>query len=250
MDLAYLLTYLIVSLFVYVVGICFHSKIIKVSLKDKEVSWQLDVIYSSVKVFVNTFAYFLYGVTYIIPNLHHFTGKWFCYASKIILQYNYIIVAYYTLMVAILKYVIIVHWQWARGFGHDRIKKMFSITLAFCIPTIHILIYFAVRPDFLWAYDFNKQVDLCLGDPKGNWEEGTNQTQTKLHMLCLKIEPATNDSFHYFLSYLRKGICWCQVIFFYLTFLNLLDCAVYIKIFSAMKKYVLNYVQIIHIQIY
>ena len=106
MDLANLLTYLIVSLFVYVVGICFHSKIIKVSLKDKDVSWQLDVIYSSVRVFVNTFAYFLYGVTYIVPNLHHFTGKWFCYASKMILQYNYTITAYYTLMVAILKYVI------------------------------------------------------------------------------------------------------------------------------------------------
>ena len=250
MDWEILLTYLSVSLFGYLSGIYFHSKVIRVSLKDKDMSWQLDIIYSCVKVFVNTFAYFLYAVTYITPNLSHFTGRWFCYASKLILHYNYVILAYYTLMVAILKYVVIVHWQWARGFGHDRIKKICSLTLGFYIPTINILIYFAVRPDFLWAYDGNKQVDLCLGDPKGNWAEGTNRTQTKIHMLCLEIEPATDDSFHYFLSYLRKGICWCQVIFFYLTFLNLLDCAVYIKIFSAMKKYSLNYVQITRIQIY
>ena len=236
MDIGILLTYLIVSLFAYVAGIYFHSKIIKVSLKDKEMSWQLDVIYSCVKVFVNTFAYFLYGVTYMVPNLHQFTGKWFCYASKIILHYNYVIIAYYTLTVAVLKYVVIVHWQWARGFGHDRIKKIFSIILGFCIPIINILIYFAVRPDFLWAYDVNKQVDLCLGDPKGNWAEGSNQTQTKIHMLCLKIEHATDDSFNFFLSYFRKGICWVQVIFFYLTLWNLLDCAVYIKIFSSMKR--------------
>ena len=236
MNLGILLTYLIVSLLAYVAGIYFHSKIIKVSLKDKEMSWQLDIIYSGVKIFVNTFAYFLYGVTYITPNLHYFTGEWFCYASKLILHYNYRIIAYYTLTVAILKYVVIVHWQWARGYGHDKIKKIFSIILCVCIPMINILLYFAVRPDFLWAYDINKQVDLCLGDPKGNWAEGTNQTQTKLHMLCLQIEPATEDLFQYFLSYLRKGICWFQVIFFYLTLWNLLDCAVYIKIFSSMKR--------------
>ena len=236
MDLANLLTYLIVSLFVYVVGICFHSKIIKVSLKDKEVSWQLDVIYSSVKVFVNTFAYFLYGVTYMVPNLHQYTGKWFCYASKMILHYNYVIIAYYTLTVAILKYVVIVHWQWARGYGHDKIKKIFSIILGVCIPLSNTLLYFAVRPDFLWAYDGHKQVDMCLGDPKGNWEEGTNRTQTKLHVLCLNIEPATDDIFNNILSNSRKGLCWFQVILGYLALWNLLDCAVYIKIFSVMKR--------------
>ena len=62
MDIGILLTYSIVSLFAYVAGIYFHSKIIKVSLKDKEMSWQLDVIYSCVKIFVNTFAYFLGNV--------------------------------------------------------------------------------------------------------------------------------------------------------------------------------------------
>ena len=140
MDLGIVLMYLIVSLLSYVAGIYFHSKIIKVSLKDKEMSWQLDIIYSCVKVFVNTFAYFLYGVTYITPNLHQFTGKWFCYASKLILHYNYVIIAYYTLMVAILKYVVIVHWQWARGYGHDKIKKIFSVILGVCSPIISIRI--------------------------------------------------------------------------------------------------------------
>ena len=236
MDWGIVLTYLSVSLFGYGAGIYFHSKVIRVSLKDKDMSWQLDIIYSCVKVFVNTFAYFLYAVTYITPNLSHFTGRWFCYASKLILHYNYVILAYYTLMVAILKYVVIVHWQWARGIGHDKIKRLFSIILSFCIPTINILIFFAVRPDFLWAYDVNKQVDLCLGDPKENWVEGTNQTQTKMHTLCAKIEPSTDDSIHYYLSHIRKGICWFQVIFTYLSLWNLLDCAVYIKIFSAMKR--------------
>ena len=83
MDWGILLTYLSVSLFGYVAGIYFHSKIIRVSLKDKDMSWQLDIIYSCVKVFVNTFAYFLYAVTYITPNLYHFTGRWFCYATKL-----------------------------------------------------------------------------------------------------------------------------------------------------------------------
>ena len=199
-------------------------------------SWQLDVIYSCVRVFVNTFAYFLYAVTYMVPNLYLLTGRWFCYASKMMLHYNNMIIAHYTLIVAILKYVVIVHWQWARGFGHDKVKKLFSFILGFCIPMVNILIYFTVRPDFLWAYDGHKQVDMCLGDPKGNWEEGTNQTQTKLHMLCLNIEPATDGYFDYFLSNSRKGLCWFQIIFSYLALWNLLDCAVYIKIFSEMKR--------------
>ena len=116
-------------------------------------SWQLDVIYSCVRVFVNTLAYLLYAVTYMIPNLYLFTGEWFCYASKMVLHYNNVIIVYYTLTVAILKYVAIVHWQWARVFGHDKIKKIFSIILGFCIPLSNTLIYFAVRPDFLWAYN-------------------------------------------------------------------------------------------------
>ena len=224
------------SFFLYLAGIYSHSKVVKVSLKDKDMSWQLDVIYSCVRVFVNTLAYFLYAVTYMIPNLYLFTGEWFCYASKMVLHYNNVIIAYYTLTVAILKYVAIVHWQWARVFGHDKIKKIFSIILGVCIPLSNTLLYFAVRPDFLWAYDGHKQVDMCLGDPKGNWEEGTNRTQTKLHVLCLNIEPATDDTFNNILSNSRKGLCWFQVILGYLALWNLLDCAVYIKIFYVMKR--------------
>ena len=221
---------------VYLAGIYSHSKIIKVSLKDKDMSWQLDVIYSCVRVFVNTFACFLYAVTYIVPNLYLYTGRWFCYASKLILHYNNMIIAHYTLIVAILKYVVIVYWQWARGIGHDKIKALFSVILGFCVPMINVTVYFAVRPDFLWVYDGYKQVDMCLGDPKGNWAEEINQTQTKLHTLCVDIEPATNDYFPYFFSYSGKGLCWMQVIFNYLAFWNLLDCVVYIKLFIVMKR--------------
>ena len=216
----------------------FHSKIIKVSLKDKDMSWQLDIIYSSIRVLQTTFNYIFFALTYMIPNLYLYTGTWFCYASKMIMYYNGIIITNYTLMVAILKYVVIVHWQKARAFGHDEIRKLFSFLLAFGYPIITLIINFAIRADFIFVYDGYKQVDMCLGDPKGYWVEGTNQTQTKLHTLCLQIaEPASTDHWQYFLSYFLKGICWFEIIFRYLSFWNLLDCIIYFNIFLVMHRW-------------
>ena len=228
----------IVTSIVYLAGIYTYSKMIKISIKDKDMSWQLDIIFSCARVFLNTLNFVLFTVTYLEPNLHLYTGQWFCYASKLVSHYCNLIITAHTLIVAILKYVVIIYWQRAREIGHDKIKKLFSFIIALFYPISMFMIHFAVRPDFLWAYDGYKQVDMCLGDPKRNWEEGTNQTQTKIHGLCSDIGGKTSDNyFIYFFAYIfRTGVCWIQVVFIYVAFWNLLDAIVYFKIFSAMKR--------------
>ena len=160
-DLAYFIISSIVSMSIYVAGMYFHYRIIKVSLKDKDMSWQLDIIYSVARIVQTSLVYFLFAVTYMVPNLSLITGKWFCYASKMIMYYNSIVGINFTLMVAILKYVVIVHWQKARAFGHDKIKKLFSFLLAFGYPAMNILLQFAISPNFIFVYDGNKEVDMC-----------------------------------------------------------------------------------------
>ena len=237
-ELALVITASLISFLFYITGIYFHSKIIKVSLKDKEMSWQLDVIYSCVRVTQNTISYLFYAITYLIPNLSLYTGEWFCYAYKLLLQYNSLIFSAHSFIVAVLKYVVIVHWQKSREIGHDRIKKLFSVIGILIYPMFINIAFFALRPDVLWAYDGFKQVDLCLGDPKNIWVEGSNTTQTKLYDICWEIyESHSENDFQYFFQILLPcGLCWIQIICMYAIFFNLMDMIVYHRIFSAARR--------------
>ena len=221
---------IILAFLMYIVGIYLNIKIIKVSQKDKEITWKLDITHSALVIAVVSHSFFMNGITYFMDNLYEYTGEWFCYVSKVLEHYGHLYVAGHSLIIVIMKFVLIVHWDWARMKGNDRIKEVF-FWINLLHPVVTILCNLIVRPDFFWAYDGMKNFDICLGDPKKLWVPERNTSFTKLHNLCELTEPSPENYFEYTVFLLRFSLCWVNVAVFYLVMFNIFEMLIYFIIF-------------------
>ena len=105
------------AIIIVFIGLYLHVKIIKISKKEKEMTWKLDITNSCILIFNCSHCLFMECITHIVPNLYKYTGEWFCYTSKIINYYGSLYTIGHSMIISILKYVLIVHWKKARSFG-------------------------------------------------------------------------------------------------------------------------------------
>ena len=230
-----LVTFFITASFIYLIGLYQHSKIVKVCKKEKEMTWKLDVTNSILLIIHFGHKLLLHGVTHLVQDLSIYTGDWLCYLSKFITHYLSLYTIAHSLLVSILKYIIIVNWRTSLKVGKEKIKEIFFY-LNFLHPIVTISFHLIFRPDFFLAYDGYAQIDRCLGDPKNNWKENSNTSQTKLHNLCIYPEPTNEYNIKYILQAAGWGMCWIQVILLYLITFNFFEILFYCRIFSFMRR--------------
>ena len=228
------------SVCLYLIGVYFHTRVIKVSRKDRELTWRLDIVNSIVILSMQFNNMFMQIITYFVTDLYLYTGEWFCYTSKFIAIYLQMYTIGHSLFIAILKYIIIVHWQRARDWGNEKILKLFS-NIDILHPILTILFWLSIRSDFFSAYDGWVLADRCLGDPKDNWrsdyeELSPNRTLTKLHHLCDFDHTQQTKDFDYGVHILKIIVCWMNVLWVYMTNFNLLELIVYWQTFRFMKR--------------
>ena len=220
----------------FMIGIFLHVRIIIVSKHEKSLTWKLDVTNSALSIAHFTHCIFLYAVTYAVEDLYTYTGVWYCYVAKEIRHYGFLYISGHSLVVSVMKYILIVHWEKVRNFGKEEVKEIFFY-LTFLHPFFTIALHFVIRPDFLWAYDNFKEIALCLGDPKKIWEPGSNVTQMKLHDLCMTIDAPDPESYLEKIFYVVRGsCCWIQVVSLYLTGWNFFEMIFYCRIFGFMRR--------------
>ena len=104
-----------------------------------------------------------------------------------------------------------------------------------------LLVWFCIRPDFLWASDATAHIDRCLGDPKNIWVDNferpmENASLTKLHNLCQIAAPPQQDHIQYIVNLIRACTCWIHVGFYYGYASNLFEMVVYCRIFVFMRR--------------
>ena len=221
---------------ILIIGWYLHLKIIRLSFKEKEMTWKLDATNSILVLFHYTHVIFMDIITFIIPNLSLNVGKWFCYLSKVVMHYGNLYVVSHSMIVSLLKFTLIVYWRWAREFGNDRIKEiMFWVNI--CHVLVDMLFRVIIKPDFYIIYDAYDRIDRCLGDPNNNWGKDSNRTQIKAHTICTLIdEPKHDDYIGYTFYLLRICACWFQIVVTYLLLWNFFEIINYCRIFSFMRK--------------
>ena len=101
----------IVVVCVYIIGVYLHTKIIQISRKEKDMTWKLD-IFNSTLIIVHYFhSIIMHGITYIIDDLHEYTGNWFCYLSRSLVLIGNAHTTGHSFIIAMVKYVVIIHYQ-------------------------------------------------------------------------------------------------------------------------------------------
>lgn len=221
---------------IYIIGWYLHLKIIKISIKEKEMTWKLDITNSCLLLAHYAHIIFMDIITYIVPNLYQYLGAWFCYASKVVMHYGNLYTVGHSMIVSLLKFTLIVYWKKARDFGNAKIKEIF-FWLNWSTPLISMLIYVMLKPDFYWIYDGYSRIDRCLGDPNGNWSKDSNRTQIKAHTICTLFEaPPDDEPIAYTLYIIRSTICWMHIGSLYLSLWNFFEILSYCRIFAFMRK--------------
>ena len=128
-DIAESISIASIVMILYVVGVCLHIRIIKVSKKTKDMTWKLDITHSILCIGLYTYNVLIHSTTYFIEDLHLYTGKWFCYVAKVISQFLIIYLATHSTIIAAMKYVVIVHEEKIRNFKSKIKKDIFCSSL-------------------------------------------------------------------------------------------------------------------------
>ena len=227
----------VVAIFCFlVIGCILHSQIFRTARREKDMTWKLDAT-NSCLVMIHFIQYTsMHLITYVIKDLYLITGKWICYASKFLTLYGGLYVQAHSLIIGLLKYVIIVHWQRSQAFGQEKVQNIF-FWLNMFHPSVTIILKVIVVPDLFLIWDGFSHVDRCLGDPKNNWAPNSNATQTKFHNICMDIMAHPPEiGLDYFVYICRSTVCWLDVVFLYFILWNIFDITVYFSIFRFMHR--------------
>ena len=225
----------IFAVFVYAIGVVLHSKVILASKRDKEMTWKLDIVNSVMLIIHYAHVIIMYGITFLITDLYMYTGSWFCYASKAITMYGNVHVTGHSLIIALMKYVIIVQYVRVRKFGQNRVNRIF-FWINFIYPAYILGIFSLVRPDLLFVYDSISQANRCLGKSDSNFNQSINTSAIKLHNICDISPPLGQSSFPYGVYIFRKVVCWLHVVLTYFNVWNILELFIYCLIFNFMRR--------------
>ena len=221
---------------IYGGGVYLHLKIIQVSRREKEMSWMLDVTNSVIFILHFAHAIIMHSVTYLVKDLHLYLGKWYCYLSKAVTMIGNAHSTQNSFIIALMKYMMIVHFQTPSDRRKSQIKYAFVI-LNMVYPVFVIGCFFLLIPDFIIRFDGISQANRCLGKPELKIN-GTFNDNVKIANACIFIiAPDQNISFQYIFYLIRKGICWSHVVITYANVGNFLEMILYFRIFAFMHRY-------------
>ena len=164
-------------------------------------------------------------VSNAIPHLSEHTGEWFCSLATIIIMYGINVMTIHSLLIAIMKYVLIVHPLKALQIGHDRIEKIF-FALYLALPLI-LAIVVALLKDFESYKVLRKCFALNNEQREKSW---------KRMFLCNLNEMGVDVSNNMTLEVVLQTICVVRSVLELVIASNFLEAFFYYRIFKQMKR--------------
>ena len=173
-------------------------------------------------------------ITYVIPSLHEYTGKWFCYFSLFVLGFGGLSIVSHSLVIAIYKYVLIVHRDLIRVLGEDKASLIsFWINLAF--PATWAVSILA-RPNLpAISSIFN-----CLGKDvtKSTEANETSGDMMRRFFFCGFDDYDDNQYgvFGYVMNVTNILGCFLTSVMFFAVVINIIESFFYQRIFACIKR--------------
>jgi len=228
----------------YVIGLIINTKIVCCCWKNKEhnKAWQLHIIYSVTCTILFSFDIPFALFSTCVPHLSILTGEWICYLALFINSFCLVIIGMSSLMVAITKYIFVVHWNKALAHGHEKVQCTLS--------TIFLLIasYIAIVSTALKTYIDYGIIHTCFGTDmdifkvnngfhKMTLHNMTPQVMTQYDLLWRILETdATYEEWGYAYVVLSRCLRVLKGVFYGIGFCNLPEAFFYYKIFKRMIR--------------
>ena len=214
---------------VFCIGLFVQIKIIKVCKKEKNKTWQIHIFHSITMTVLFASRLIFMAIGYLSPSVFVTIGSWVCHIFRFVFLYGFISVLSNSLVIASMKFVLIVHAMKALAFGHSRIQKIFFwVNLLFPF----ILSWDSMLPDFQ-HYGY---ISKCF-----NPELWTNYSSENVHSIAdglLKNTIEIDLQEGKIAIYIKLVLNIFRDFAIFISTCNLIEGLLYYKIFKFMKRYV------------
>ena len=219
----------IVQIIFYAIGVVFNIKIIVHcwETRKKNKSWQLHILCSVSCIIIFAFDIPFWLLSICIPHLSSHTGEWICYLALFLNEFFLSLIMVNSLMVAITKYTIIVHWDKALGYGHEKIQ------LNMIVISLLMAFYIAIFKTVFKRYNYGGPVQACLGT---EYETARVKIVWEDLLWCSSENIALKEDWGYIHIKLLQIICVLTHGLYFIMWCNLPEAFFYYKIFKRMKR--------------
>ena len=213
----------------YGIGLYFQIKICIACKTEKNKTWQIHISHAVIMSIFFATRIILKVVTVSSPSSTIEVASWICYINYLGMGFGIYSMAANSILVAVMKYIYIVHTWKAKKFGEEKIQKIFMIINFFCpllLATSNLLLYMV-------ASDFRPALNLesCFNP----FREKSARPGYELIANLSDIFVGNGESIS--LGHLTSKILNILVVFFLAS--NFGEAFFYFKIFESMKRYVL-----------
>ena len=218
----------------FTIGVYLQVKKIQICSKEDSVSKKLDITNSILLTIHWAYLITLYGITHVIQDLYVYTGEWFCFLSKILLSIGDAHAMGHSFILAVLKFLVILHAESDVNRKEKFKKVLFCLNLLYGILVVGIMNI--ARPDYVFIYH-STMADRCFGRSGAITSQDNTSSAVNLVQLCNISRSTEQTALEHVLNIIRRFVCWFDVSFIYLNAANVLEAILYARIFIYMNRY-------------
>ena len=214
------------------IGTYINLKIISVCKREKNKTWQIDIVRSIAIIPLTYFAITFEAINDYFSNpISTYTGVSICYIAAFVYVYLPYLMAFYSLVVSIMKYVFIVHQQKAIGIGEDLIKRWF-----FWFNLIHPLVI-AISTVLLFDFETFASLIKCFKLEQKVAQRYDSPTGSLERLFLCKLRSSERDMEEGNAIYIfTQTFCAFKMIYFLILSSNIPEAFFYYKIFKEMRR--------------
>ena len=154
--------HIVIQSILFCVGLYFQVRTILVCIEEKNKTWQIHIVHSIIMSIYYGFTIPFHPITYFIPSLATYVGSWICYISAFISFFCFHAMLMHSLLIAIMKYIFIVHTWKARLFGDERIQRIFLL-ISIIYPIIMAIVSILQSILVLNSFQRRSEIRNCFG---------------------------------------------------------------------------------------
>ena len=236
-DLKSFVATFMTMLILFFIGLYLQIKIIIGSIENKGVNWKVDIQHSIIMIVFFSIRISFEMTTYIIPALHQYTGKWFCYFILFINQFGTVSIFSHSLIIAIYKYIYVMHNTFILSIGEEK-ANLISVWISIIFPAVFAISLTARPSSTILHYS---SVLSCMGMEI----EKDSQThkpwiqRLKTFFTCDLVDTTNqeiNDIWNRFIDIISVAGCSLTSFLLSMIVLNVFEVFFYCRLFAFAKR--------------
>ena len=229
------IVHIIMQSLLFMIGLPIQFKIMYVSWKDKEAkTWQIHLTHSFACTIYYLFVIPFWHISTSKPHLAAVTGEWVCYINAFVTLYGFFIITLNSLLIAVTKYMFIVHHDKMMRLGERNAQKMFmgvNLIVPLVLTTITgVNKHFYSLQTLTSCFGMREEIEE-IKVKYNTWDKGIER-----YFLCNLYTTEKDIMDAYILYVIKQCLCALKSIVVLLINTNIPEAFFYYKIFRKMKR--------------